>query len=388
MDGIFCKLVSCCSSILKQPRQGIIRGAFCYFIVCVATSVAAYVCADSCRELTLVPCSTGYAGDYIISSVNCGIFLGAVVCFLFGVYKPVTAPPASDLARSTRNAGDNIVARTSDGSENSNVVASDAAICSGVQTGWSWRTRLIFAWRWTDTFELDCSALGQPIGPVTEHVSWEGCLGQPMKQPDNATCALVACTVAVEAMNRFVYALLHGEGVPFPWAAAEPLELLEICKVSGIWDRCTGAFVHAVLGVISEWGGVPLANPSSDARTVLPLSCWQKYTGAQLTQEGVAKLLYGGPCVGTLWVCPWYHLFDASRNDTWVYRGCGQSQDNRAKSKRRYGKRVSSHAVVCLGYRCCGDQMHVLVLDNHKDTGPRRWVDVREIDALYTLTVT
>jgi hypothetical protein len=31
--------------------------------------------------------------------------------------------------------------------------------------------------------------------------------------------------------------------------------------------------------------------------------------------------------------------------------------------------------------------MHVLVLDNHRDDGPQRWIDVEELDALFTLTV-
>ena len=45
------------------------------------------------------------------------------------------------------------------------------------------------------------------------------------------------------------------------------------------------------------------------------------------------------------------------------------------------------HAVVCFGYRFRGDQMHVLVLDNHDATGPRRWIHVKELHTLYTLSV-
>ncbi|KAL6606459.1 hypothetical protein ACP70R_042112 [Stipagrostis hirtigluma subsp. patula] len=315
------------------------------------------------------------------------ILFFSVVAFALAWFcrRPTSVPPSSGCT------DDDIVARTSDESEKSIAVASDAAICSGAQTGSMWRTRLIFAvwrgvWRWTETFELDCSVLGKLIGPVTEHVSWEGCLGRPMRQRYNATCAPVACSVAVEAMNRFVYAASHGEGTPFPWAAAEPHQLLLECQRRRIWDKRTGAYVRAVLEVIQEWGGVPLANPpSDDARAVLPLRSWREHHG--LTQRSVAKQLDAGPCVGTLWVCPWYHLFDATRNDAWVYRGCGRCANKREESKRLYGHKAGSHAVVCFGYRRCGDQMHVLVLDNHSPTGPRRWVDVEELDALYTLDV-
>jgi hypothetical protein len=51
---------------------------------------------------------------------------------------------------------------------------------------------------------------------------------------------------------------------------------------------------------------------------------------------------------------------------------------------------VGWHAVVCFAYRFCGDdEMHVLVRDNHDAAanGPQRWIDVEELDTLYTLSV-
>ena len=47
------------------------------------------------------------------------------------------------------------------------------------------------------------------------------------------------------------------------------------------------------------------------------------------------------------------------------------------------------HAFVFIAYHFCGEQMHVLVRDNHDAAanGPQRWVDVEEIHTLYTLSV-
>ena len=36
---------------------------------------------------------------------------------------------------------------------------------------------------WPNTFRLDRTTLGQPVGPVTWENSWEDCLGWPMEQP-------------------------------------------------------------------------------------------------------------------------------------------------------------------------------------------------------------
>lgn len=88
--------------------------------------------------------------------------------------------------------------------------------------------------------------------------------------------------------------------------------------------------------------------------------------------------------------CGVYGYFDAARDGgTLVYRGCSRSEDDRRRSEELYAQRwpVGWHAVVCFAYRFCGEEMHVLVLDNHDMTGPRRWVLVEELDTLYTLAV-
>lgn len=125
---------------------------------------------------------------------------------------------------------------------------------------------------------------------------------------------------------------------------------------------------------------------------VMTLGMYKKHSadsGDELTKERVAELLDQGPCVGRLFACPWYSCFDATKNDNWVYRGCGRDKVTREDCKSRYPHEImGSHAVVCFAYRKCENgELHVCVLDNHTDSGPERWVDVEELDALYTLKV-
>ncbi|KAL6589845.1 hypothetical protein ACP70R_050204 [Stipagrostis hirtigluma subsp. patula] len=306
-----------------------------------------------------------------------------VACVVAGMYRRPTPVP-----RSTGDAGDDVVASTPE-LERSVIFAIRPC---GSNSASSWRTRLFFdlsrALRWPNTFRLACSPLGQPIGPATEQISWVANVVRPMKQREPDTCALVACTVAVEAKHRFAYG--------FPWTAAEPEHLLRVCERNGIWRRGKGAPIEKVLNKIRHLSGVPIItnNPASNSDPALcprlPLSSWDvhKLDDGSSDADCVAELLHGGPCVGRLWACPWYRHFDASRDGgAWVYRGCGRSQDDRRESLRLYGEMVGFHAVVCFGYRRCGDQMHVLVLDNHAPTGPWRWVDIDELDELYTLNV-
>jgi hypothetical protein len=211
------------------------------------------------------------------------------------------------------------------------------------------------------------------------------------------TCALVTCTVAVEAVNRFVYDKEHGEGT-FPYRAAPPSNLLEACLTDGIWKPVVGADVGQVLAKIQDMGGVPAAATTSAPTPVprtLPLGAWQGHrwdddgsaTGGFSPERVAALLSYYGPCIGLLWTSPSYHLLDADRDGRKVYTSgyAGAASANRRKLEERYPGKVGSHAVVCFGFRRGGK--HVLVLDNQKPTGPRRWVNVKEFRTLYTLSV-
>ena len=47
--------------------------------------------------------------------------------------------------------------------------------------------------RWPNTFRLDCTVLGQPIGRVTRQLTWEQYLGRPMEQPVPGMIACLPC---------------------------------------------------------------------------------------------------------------------------------------------------------------------------------------------------
>ncbi|OEL26983.1 hypothetical protein BAE44_0011998 [Dichanthelium oligosanthes] len=212
-----------------------------------------------------------------------------------------------------------------------------------------------------------------------------------MKQPMPDTCALVACTVCVEAVHRLEHEKVHGEGT-FKCMATTPYKLLIECLRDRIWIPRKGANVGAVLAKIQQMGGVAITGAPTPT---LPLHSWKEHrwddSDGGLSPERAAALLDShGPCVGVLWVCPWYFEFDAGIDDVLVYRGCGRSEVDRRESWDLYrSEGVGSHAVVCFAYRFCGGQMHVLVRDNHSAVanGPQRWIDVEELDTLYTLSV-
>ncbi|RLN13084.1 hypothetical protein C2845_PM09G00350 [Panicum miliaceum] len=252
-------------------------------------------------------------------------------------------------------------------------------------------------------FRCDFSKLGKPIGPVIRLNSWEAYMGFPMVQTIPNTCTLVACSVCVEAMHRLKYETWHGAGT-FPCRAAAPRQLRRACCRDGIWTPKDGADVDAVLKKLQELGGVRTTNAPGPAPFVLPLRSWQGHH--EPTLECVARLLDRGPCIGSVWVCPWWWLFDSSFSDDLVYRGCGRSRGARAASVLLYGPdAVAYHAVVCYKYRrvCvkeedmkegedrgeaeAKEEMHVLVMDNNTATGPSLWIEYEEILSLHSVDV-
>ena len=209
----------------------------------------------------------------------------------------------------------------------------------------------------------------------------------------------------MEAVHRLEHEKLHGNGkgttttttFPYSYRAAPPSDLLEACRIDGVWKPRVGAYVGDVLIEIQAMGGVPAINAATLGQRFLPLLSWQEHrwddssAAGGLSPERVADLLYNnGPCIGVLWVIsPWYQPIDAADGDTLVYTtgGCGRSDDIRRLSEDLFdGHPVGWHAVVCFGYRFRDGHMHVLVLDNHTPTGPRRWIHVKEFHTLYTLT--
>lgn len=204
----------------------------------------------------------------------------------------------------------------------------------------------------------------------------------------------MACTMAVEGMHCKVYETFHGSNTfPDDWKAAKDWngQLLRTCKDEKIWAEGEGSVVGDVLTMIQKkLRGVRTASGKGQ-QLVMALDRYKKHSGDELTPERVADLLDQGPCVGRLWAAPWYSCFDATKKDNWVYRGCGRDKATRDHCKSKYPDEkdiMGSHAVVCFAYRVCQNgEMHVRVLDNHTDGGPERWVDVEELDALYSLKV-
>ncbi|CAO2176616.1 unnamed protein product, partial [Urochloa humidicola] len=116
---------------------------------------------------------------------------------------------------------------------------------------------------WPETFYLDLKALDKlvPVVVTRREKSWRYCMGRPMKQPEEwpGTCAICASIVWVEALHRFQYLEPVGPGKEFPYTLVLDKafsELLEACRVDGIWMPCKGAYVGSVLDMIQQIGGV------------------------------------------------------------------------------------------------------------------------------------
>jgi hypothetical protein len=61
-----------------------------------------------------------------------------------------------------------------------------------------------------------------------------------------------------------------------------------------------------------------------------------------------------------------------------------KAKEKEAKEKVRVV--AGYHAVVCYGYWDIDGELRILVLDNHTDQGPSRWVDFRAFHSFITLT--
>ncbi|KAF8712761.1 hypothetical protein HU200_028530 [Digitaria exilis] len=186
-------------------------------------------------------------------------------------------------------------------------------------------------------------------------------------------CSIVACIVCLEAVHRLEYETVHGEGT-FPCTLmAEALQkLFDECCRDETWKPDEDCYVEHVLNKIQEMRPVLLVTAGVPARP-LPLGSWQAHGLAGRSPEFVTALLNShGPCIGVLCMCPWYHHFDARRDDTLVYRGCGRSERDMDLAEEIYGDQVVSlsHVVVCFAYRFCGydeqnQEMHALFGAEH-----------------------
>ncbi|KAF0889837.1 hypothetical protein E2562_033227 [Oryza meyeriana var. granulata] len=217
-------------------------------------------------------------------------------------------------------------------------------------------------------------------------------LTSALQQTVAGTCALVSTTKCVQVQHRWEYEALHGTST-FPCNAAAPRKLRRACLRKKIWRPTKGADVGDVLNMIQEQGGVRTTNGPTPAPSLLPVHSWQHHRwdhGGGLTADRIADLLdTRGPFVGVLWVCPWYTLFDSAEDRDLVYRsGCARDEMHQFLSVDCFGENnLGLHSVVCFGYRVCDGELHVLILDNHKPTGPERWIHFSELEEVFTISV-
>jgi len=209
--------------------------------------------------------------------------------------------------------------------------------------------------------------------------------------------------VCLEAVHRLQHEQVRGEGT-FPGALmADALrKLFDECSSDGTcWNPTEDDIYTCVGDVLGKMQKMEALLKTTDepARVLPPLSSWEEHgwddddvsSGIGFSPERAAELLdTHGPCVGILWTCSWYRYFDAGRDDTLVYRGCGGGDEEMELSTELYGEdEVGWHVAVCIAYRFCGDEMHVLVRDNQDAgaNGPQRWINVEDLDRLFTLSV-
>ncbi|RLN12505.1 hypothetical protein C2845_PM09G03640 [Panicum miliaceum] len=182
------------------------------------------------------------------------------------------------------------------------------------------------------------------LSQLTQNNTYRKFLGIPIEQTVPNTCAIVSSTVCMEVHHRWEYEMLHGSRT-FPCIAAAPRKLRSACH-RGILRRPDSRPHHRALDT-------------------------------------------HGPFVGTLWVCPWYHLFDAEKDKDLVYRsGCAQNLPLQEWTEWFFGKDlVGLHSVLCFEYRVRSGQLDVLILDNHAPNGPERWIHFYELEEVHTIRV-
>uniref|UniRef100_A0A0D9WX30 Uncharacterized protein n=1 Tax=Leersia perrieri TaxID=77586 RepID=A0A0D9WX30_9ORYZ len=240
----------------------------------------------------------------------------------------------------------------------------------------------------TDSQEGSNTVRSSAVQNFSADFSWWTIMGNPMIQTIPGTCAIVASAVCIEALHRLEWERLHGPGT-FPCRAAAPRKLRRACKQTNppIWNPKDGLQkIPLLLKKIMELGGIPMTNAPPPAPFLLPLKSWKMYRrDGSLTPERAAHILRThGPYIGILWVSLLYPFIDASVDDQMVYRFWFPP----------HLRRISDYLLM--QYLFAGrlkdkdlDDLltKILVLDNHTDTGPSRWIRFEELDKIYVLRV-
>lgn len=208
------------------------------------------------------------------------------------------------------------------------------------------------------------------------------------------TCAIVACSVCIEAQHRLEFERLHGQGTFILELPDSTRKLRRFCLERKAWFKGKGAHIDSLLSLIQETGGVPaISTTNTRSRLLLPLHSYDYFSlrgcWTNLTPQQAAQLIFtGGPCIGSLWVDGSYtskHHYsddnDDDEEDMLVYRGCDP------KKKIHRDKETGLHAVVCYAYRFIGKGLHIRVQDNMPICSPHNWILFQAFDMFYTLRV-
>ncbi|KAB8080132.1 hypothetical protein EE612_000497 [Oryza sativa] len=233
-----------------------------------------------------------------------------------------------------------------------------------------------------------------PASAVPEKFSWRGVISTFRFQIFPDTCAIVACSVCIEAQHRLEFERLHGQGTFILELPDSTRKLRRFCLERKAWFKGKGAHIDSLLSLIQETGGVPaISTTNTRSSLLLPLHSYDYFSlrgcWTNLTPQQAAQLIFtGGPCIGSLWVDGSYtskHHYsddnDDDEEDMLVYRGCDP------KKKIHRDKETGLHAVVCYVYRFIGKELHIRVQDNMPICSPHNWILFQAFDMFYTLRV-
>ncbi|XP_006645539.1 uncharacterized protein LOC102704854 [Oryza brachyantha] len=240
-----------------------------------------------------------------------------------------------------------------------------------------------------------------PTSAVPEKFSWRNVMSTFRFQIFPDTCAIVACSVCIEAQHRLEFERLHGQGTFILELPDSTRNLRRLCQQRQVWVKDKGACMDGLLSVIRTTGGVPATSTTTNTRRgllQLPLHSHDSFSlrgsWTNLTPRRAAQLIFtGGPCIGILWVDGSYadkrhYSDDDGELDMLVYLGCDpKKKKKRSSNSSKEDARL--HAVVCYGYRFTGQQqLHIRVQDNMPIHSPHNWILFEAFDMFYTVRVT
>lgn len=196
--------------------------------------------------------------------------------------------------------------------------------------------------------------------PVVPACDWSDKVSDPIKQNDN-TCAISACIMCMDALHRIAYEKIYGTGsFGFKVQASAAKEL------KAAFRKDEGAHQDEVLNSMISNGGLPTVG------NITRLTCKEYELCYTVSAEATMVMLTQGPVVGGM-------VYGAGYKDIrgdLVYEGAKE------------GEIVTSHAVVCVGYKFIGgNRLLIKIIDNQEPSGPIRWVNHKAFQSFAVIKV-